>query len=54
VVYELSEDMQKRQAAGRVVLAYKGKLQVGGFFKHAFFPSLGGESYTQKAKPYDV
>jgi hypothetical protein len=54
VVYELSEDMQKRQAAGRVDLAYKGKLQVGGFFKQVFFPSLGGESYTQKATPYDV
>lgn len=53
VVYELSEDMKKRQEAGRVILADGGKLQVGGFFKHVFFPGSGGESYTQKATPYD-
>lgn len=39
VEYELSDDMKTRQAIGRVILAYDGKLQIGGFFKHAFFPS---------------
>lgn len=53
VVYELSEDMKKRQAARRVSLADDGKLQVGGFFKHVFYPSSSG-SYYQKALPYDV
>lgn len=53
MVYELSEDMKKRHAAGRVILANDGKLQIGGFFKHVFFPSSGVGSYTQKATPYD-
>jgi len=54
VVYELSEDMKKRQAAGRVSLADDGKLQVGGFFKHVFYPSSSDtRSYNQKATPYD-
>jgi hypothetical protein len=53
VVYELSEDMKKRQAAGRVTLADDGKLQIGGFFRHVFFPSSGVGSYTPKATPYD-
>jgi predicted neutral ceramidase superfamily lipid hydrolase len=53
VVYELSDDMKKRQAAGRVILVDDGKLQIGGFFRHVFFPSSGVGSYTQKATPYD-
>jgi hypothetical protein len=53
VVYELSEDMKKRQAAGRVTLVDDGKLQIGGFFRHVLFPSSGVGSYTQKATPYD-
>lgn len=51
VVYELSEDMQKRQAVGRVILVDNGKLQIGGFLKHAFFPDASAGSY--KATPYD-
>lgn len=54
VKYELSEDMKKRQAAGRVCLADDGNLQVGGFFKHVFLPSgFDTSSYNQKARPYD-
>jgi len=53
VVYELSEDMKKRQAAGRVILAHDGKLHIGGMCKHVFIPSSGVDSYTQKATPYD-
>ena len=53
VVYELSEDMKKRQAAGRVILVDDGKLQIGGFFMHVLLPSSGVDSYTQKATPYD-
>jgi len=54
VVYELSEDMKKRQAAGRVILADDGKLQIGGFFRHAFFPSLSSNTIAiEKATPYD-
>jgi hypothetical protein len=55
VVYELSDDMKKRHAAGRVILADDGKLQIGGFFKYVFFPSssLGSNTHTQKATPYD-
>lgn len=54
VVYELSEDMKKRQAAGRVKLAYDGKLQIGGFYRHVFFPNSDINSYTPKKQtPYD-
>jgi hypothetical protein len=52
VMYELSDDMKRRQAAGRVILADCGKLQVGGFFKHVFFPGLISGK-IERAKPYD-
>lgn len=53
VVYELSEDMKKRQAAGRVILANDGNLQIGGFFKCVFFPGSEASSHSQNATPYD-
>ena len=49
VVYELSDAMKKRQAAGRVILVDDGKLTIGGFFKNVFFP----DSKKATATPYD-
>ena len=54
VVYELSEDMKKRQAAGRVILVDDGKLTIGGFFTGVFFPSSSLSTIAEKkATPYD-
>jgi len=54
VIYELSEDMKKRQAAGRVILVDDGKLTIGGFFKNVFFPSSSSSTIAEaKATPYD-